>query len=188
MKWYPNLKSLEATLTLIVAIFGLSGCQNSRYITPPTQAINATLNSTRAEGTAHFSYDGSYLVYNSDRNGQRRVLLYDLQRRRLIPLPGLNQLGSMQSQADISADGRYIVYVSEQLGKTDIFLYDRSSSKSQNLTKNFIGEVRHPSISGNGRFVAFEGNRSGQWDIEIYDRGVGIDFSLPRSFGDLDRN
>ena len=85
----------------------------------------------------------------------------------------------MQSQADISADGRYIVYVSEQLGKPDIFLYDRLTSKSTNLTKSFIGEVRNPSISGNGRFVAFEGNRSGQWDIEIYDRGLGVDLSLP---------
>ena len=188
MKWCPKQKISTTKLTLVVAIFGLSSCQNSRYITPPTQAINATLNSAKAEGTAHFSHDGRYLVYSSDRNAQRSVFLYDLQRRRLIPLPGLNQPGSMQSQADISADGRYLVYVSEQLGKTDVFLYDRTKSKSQNLTKNFIGEVRHPSISGNGRFVSFEGNRSGQWDIEIYDRGVGIDFSQPRSFPDLPSN
>lgn len=157
----------------------MSGCENSSYITPPTQFVNATLNSSAGEGDAHFSHDGRYLIYASDRNAQRSIFLYDLQRRRLIGLPGLNQIGSMQSQPDISADGRYIVYMSEQLGKTDIFLYDRSTSKSQNLTKNFLGEVRNPSISGNGRFVSFEGNRFGQWDIEIYDRGVGIDFSLP---------
>ena len=189
MKWCLRRKVSTARLTLVVAIFGLSGCQSSRYITPTTQAINTTLNSVFAEGSAHFSYDGRYLVYSSDRNAQRSVFLYDLQRRRLIPLPGLNQPGSMQSQADISADGRYLVYVSEQLGKTDIFLYDRNSSRSQNLTRSFIGEVRHPSISGNGRFIAFEGNRSGQWDIEIYDRGVGIDFSQPRSnFSDAPSN
>lgn len=87
----------------------------------------------------------------------------------------------MQSQADLSADGRYIVYRSEQLGKSDIYLYDRLRAKSQNLTRNFIGEVRHPSISGNGRFVSFEGNRSGQWNIEIYDRGTGIDFATPQN-------
>ena len=180
MKWLVKLSI--APLALIGAMFGLSSCQNSRYITPPTQTINATLNSAFAEESANFSYDGRYLVYSSDRNRKRSVFLYDLSRRRLIPLPGLNQPGSMQSQADISADGRYIVYVSEQLGKTDVFLYDRRSSKSQNLTKGFIGEVRYPSISGNGRFVAFEGNRSGQWDIEIYDRGVKIDFSQPSNF------
>ena len=185
MKWCPKQKISITKLTLAIAISGLSSCGSSRYITPPTQAIKATLNSAFAEGSAHFSYDGRYLVYSSDRNAQRSVFLYDLQRRRLIPLPGLNQPGSMQSQADISADGRYIVYVSEQLGKTDVFLYDRTKSKSQNLTKNFIGEVRHPTISGNGRFISFEGNRSGQWDIEIYDRGVGIDFSQPRNFSDV---
>lgn len=180
MRWL--VRRSIAPLTLIGAMFGLSSCQNSRYITPPTQTINATLNSAFAEESANFSYDGRYLIYSSDRNAQRSVFLYDLSRRRLIPLPGLNQPGSMQSQADISADGRYIVYVSEQLGKTDVFLYDRRSAKSRNLTKSFIGEVRHPSISGNGRFVAFEGNRLGQWDIEIYDRGVGIDFSQPSNF------
>ena len=164
---------------MAIVISNLFGCEGSKYITPPTQTLNATLNSVNTEGAANFSYDGRYLVYNSDRNAQRSVFLYDLQRRRLISVPGLNQPRSMQYQPDISADGRYIVYVSEQLGKTDIFLYSRLTSKSQNLTKNFIGEVRNPSISGNGRFVSFEGNRAGQWDIEIYDRGVGIDFSRP---------
>jgi len=183
LKWFNNFNS--AKLLSAIATSTLVGCQSSRYITPPTQSINATLNSSYSEGNSSFSHDGRYLIYHSDRNAQRSVFLYDLQRRRLIPLPGLNQRGSMQSQADISADGRYIVYVSEQLGKTDVFLYSRSTAKSQNLTKSFIGEVRNPSISGNGRFVSFDGNRSGQWNIEIYDRGVGIDFSQPGNFSNI---
>jgi Tol biopolymer transport system component len=177
-KWCNSLKITKLFLA-IATLSVLSGCESSRYITPPTQDIGATLNSSNSEGSPNFSYDGRYLIYHSDRNAQRSVFLYDLQRRRLIPLPGLNKLGSMQSQADVSADGRSIVYVSEELGKTDVFLYNRSTAKSQNLTKNFIGEVRNPSISGNGRFIAFEGNRLGQWNIEIYDRGVAIDFSQP---------
>ena len=179
MKWEP--KPHLSRLILIAVMSLASSCQSSRYITPPAQNIGATLNSTAAEANPQFSYDGRYLVYSSDRASKRSVYLYDLQRRRSLPLPGLNQPGSMQSQADISADGRYIVYVSEQLGKTDVFLYDRSNAKSQNLTRNFLGEVRHPSISGNGRFISFEGNRRGQWDIEIYDRGTGIDFSTPQA-------
>lgn len=178
MKWGAKPYLSKLVLTAVMSLAG--SCQNSRYITPPAQKIGATLNSIAAEADPQFSYDGRYLVYTSDRASKRSVYLYDLQRRRLIPLPGLNQPGSMQFQADISADGRYIVYISEQLGKTDVFLYDRSNAKSQNLTKNFIGEVRHPSISGNGRFISFEGNRLGQWDLEIYDRGTGIDFSTPQ--------
>lgn len=183
MKWCPNFRITIITTRLVIAIatWGLVGCQQSRYITPSTQTINPTLNSSAAEGSAHFSHDGRYLVYTSDRHAQRSVFLYDLQRRRLISLPGLNQPGSMQSQADISADGQYIVYVSEQLGKTDIFVYDRLTAKTKNLTKNLLAEVRNPSISGNGRFIAFESNRWGQWDIEIYDRGINIDLSQPRN-------
>lgn len=191
MKWCLNYYRFTINTTRIViaiAIWGLFGCEQSRYITPPTQTINATLNSAAAEGSAKFSHDGRYLVYTSDRNAQRSVFLYDLQRRRLISLPGLNQPGSMQFAADISADGRYLVYVSEQLGKTDIFLYNRQTAKAQNLTKNLLAEVRNPSISGNGRFVAFESNRSGQWDIEIYDRGVGIDLSQPRNLLPIPEN
>ena len=179
MEWHSKFSIARSIL--VITLLSLLGCEGSKYITPPTQTINAKLNSADAEGDPNFSYDGRYLIYNSDRNARRSVFLYDLQRRSLISLPGLNQPGSMQYQADISADGRYIVYVSEQLGKTDIFLYSRLTAKSQNLTKNFIGEVRNPTISGNGRFVSFEGNRSGQWDIEIYDRGTGIDFSQPRN-------
>ncbi|MFM2312360.1 MAG: hypothetical protein RLZZ04_1636 [Cyanobacteriota bacterium] len=179
MKWCLkppsiSLRSILASTTLI-----LGGCQSSGYITSAPQVLNAALNSFASEADANFSHNGRYLVYTSDRAAKRSVYLYDLQQRRLIPLPGLNQPGSMQSQADLSADGRYLVYCSEQLGKSDIYLYDRSTAISKNITQNFIGEVRYPSISGNGRFISFEGNRSGQWDIEIYDRGTGIDLSVP---------
>lgn len=179
MKWF--LKPLFVNSILTLTVFILGSCQNSRYITPPVQIIASALNSTSAEGHANFDYNGRYLIFNSDRGAKRSVYLYDLQRRRAIVLPGLNQPGSMQSQADLSADGRYIVYRSEQLGKSDIYLYDRTKARSQNLTRNFIGEVRNPSISGNGRFVSFEGNRAGQWNIEIYDRGTGIDFAAPQN-------
>jgi Tol biopolymer transport system component len=157
---------------------GVSGCQDAGYVTPPTQIIGSTLNTSAGEGYPHFSYDGRYLVFHSDRP-KRQVFLYDLPSRRLLNLPGLNIGQSMQYQPDISADGRYIVYVSEQLGKTDIFVYDRLTLQAKNITNNLIGEVRNPSISGNGRMITFESNRSGQWDIEIFDRGLGIDLSLP---------
>ncbi len=182
MRWYRKLQQKYCLLVVASIVTGLSSCQNSGYITPPTQTFNGTLNTIVKEGNANFSHDGRYLIFHSDRNSKRSIFLYDLQTRRLINLPGLNKPGSMQFDADLSADGRYIVYVSEEFGKTDIFVYDRLALNSENITKNFIGEVRNPSISGNGRFIAFEGNRNGQWDIEIYDRGLDMDLSLP---GDL---
>jgi Tol biopolymer transport system component len=179
-RWFRKLQSQSYLLVTGIAIF-VSSCKNSGYITPPGQTFfNGTLNTIVREGGANFSHDGRYLVFHSDRNSKRSIFLYDLQSRRLVNLPGLNKLGSMQFDADLSADGRYIVYVSEELGKSDIFVYDRASLNSENITKNLIGEVRNPTISGNGRFIAFESNRNGQWDVEIYDRGLAVDLSLPK--------
>jgi Tol biopolymer transport system component len=167
VKWkLPKIK-----LTAIALIIGLTGCQDQGMITVPPQTMGATLNSVVADQQPRLSYDGRYLVFVSDRSRQREIFLYDQQQNRLIPLPGLNQVGVFQDQPDLSADGRYIVYVSEQSGKPDIWLYDRQTLISENITRNQSGEFRHPTISGDGRFIAFETNYSGRWNISIYDRG-----------------
>lgn len=177
----PHVATLLRLVEVLVVcmLVGLAGCSDRGFLTPPPQMIGATLNSLSAEQEPRFSYDGRYLVFTSDRLAHRGVFLYDLQNRRLIDLPGLNQPNSIQDQPDISADGRYIVYVSQERGKPDVFVYDRQTFRSEVITGNVLGEVRHPTITGNGRFVAFESNRSGQWDIEIYDRGLNVELSLP---------
>lgn len=179
MAWFPN----RLTYILLSLSLGLSSCGSplgNQRITPPTQTVGATLNSSSAEQHSSLSSDGRYLVFASDRLAQRSIFLYDLTSRRLVSLPGLNSQGILQDQPDISADGRYIVYISEQLGKADVFVYDRQTLQAERLTQELYGEIRNPSISGNGRFVTFETNRSGQWDIEIIDRGLTIDPSLPK--------
>ena len=173
-------KTLLSRILVVGLIPGLISCQDSRFITPPRQNFGTTLNSQTAEGNPNFSYNGRYLVFTSDRHNKRSIFLYDLHNRHFHPLPGLNQPSSIQEQADVSADGRYIVYVSQERGKTDIFIYDRQTLSTQNITKNLVGEVRHPTISGNGRLIAFESNRSGQWDLEIYDRGLNTQISIPQ--------
>jgi Tol biopolymer transport system component len=182
MKWFPSyiLTSLFRIFLVACILLGLGSCRDRGLLTPPPQILGATLNSVVADQEPRFSYDGRYLVFTSDRLANKRgIFLYDVQNRRLIDLPGLNQPGTLQEQPDISADGRYIVYISEERGKPDVFVYDRQTFQSEVLTEEILGIVRHPTISGNGRFVAFEFNRSGQWDIEIYDRGSSIELSLP---------
>ena len=179
MKRFPNELSQFLSLLMSSLAFGLSSCQQGSFITPPTQELGSSLNTRSAEENPRFSYDGRYLVFASDRRGKRGIWLYDRLSRRLLPLPGLNQPGSRQDQPDISSDGRYIVYVSEQEGKPDIFVYDRQTLQREQITKNWLGEVRHPTISGNGRLISFESNRRGQWDLVIYDRGLNTPLSLP---------
>jgi Tol biopolymer transport system component len=179
VKSYQRWVKFAFTVLISRLVIPLSGCTEGTFVTPPTPPLGNTLNSISAEQHPRLSYEGRYLVFASDRQGKRSIWLYDTQNGRLLPLPGLNQPGTVQDQPDISADGRYIVYVSEQEGKPDIFIYDRQTLQGNNITNNLIGEVRHPTISGNGRFIAFEFNRSGQWDIMIYDRGLNTPLSLP---------
>lgn len=167
-------------LMVLMIALGMASCSDrGTVLTPPPQALNGTLNSLAADAQPNLSYDGRYLVFSSDRRDQRQVYLYDVRRRQLIPLPGLNTPGHFVEQPAISADGRYIVYVSQQFGKPDVFVYDRQRLSAQALTRDFQGDVRHPTISGNGRIIAFESNRTGQWNIEIIDRGAQITPSLP---------
>ena len=178
------IRGIQLNVILILAAIAtlpatLAGCREYNFLTPPPQSFGATLNSLAADQEPRYSYDGRYLVFTSDRLAQRSIFLYDVQQRRLVDLPGLNQLNILQDQPDISADGRYIVYISEQFGKPDVFVYDRQSLRSERITKDILGEVREPTISGNGRFIAFESNRSGQWDIVIHDRGPQVQLSLP---------
>jgi Tol biopolymer transport system component len=170
-----------SNLTLIgLSLLSLSSCQDSGLIAPPVQSFGGGINTDRAEQSPQLSYDGRYLAFASDRQGQRSIYLYDRVSNQLVPLPGLNLPNTWQDQPDVSADGRYIVYLSEQSGKPDIWLYDRQTLRAQNLSEKLLGEVRHPSISGNGRTVAFESNRTGQWDLIFYDRGLGVEISPPQ--------
>jgi dipeptidyl aminopeptidase/acylaminoacyl peptidase len=189
VKSYPKLNTFRPAFGLIqgmgklmaiALVMGLNSCQDTGFIAPLPQDLGSSLNTTRNEQNSRLSYDGRYLVFASDREKQRGIWLYDLVARRLIPLPGVNQPNNFQDQPDISADGRYLVYVSEQSGKSSIWFYDRQTFEAENITQNWLGEVRRPSISGNGRFISFETNRSGQWDLVIYDRGLNLEISLPK--------
>lgn len=167
-------------LLISSSAFAIGGCQDSSLIAPPVQILGGGINTDRADRSPQLSYDGRYLAFASDRQGQRSIYLYDRVRNQLVPLPGLNLPNTWQDEPDVSADGRYIVYVSEQSGKPDIWLYDRQTMQAKNLTERLLGEVRHPSISGNGRTIAFESNRTGQWDLIFYDRGLDIEISPPQ--------
>ncbi|PSF36193.1 biopolymer transporter [Aphanothece hegewaldii CCALA 016] len=153
---------------VFILTLSLSSCNNALLITP--QIPVGGLNSGVSEEYPSYSSDGRYLAFASDRNGRRSIYLYDLQQRQLVSLPNLNRRDSMQDQPDLSLDGRYIAYVSTERGKTDIMIYDRLSQRSELLTANVRGSVRHPTISGDGKKVAFQTSQGGQWNIAIVER------------------
>jgi Tol biopolymer transport system component len=146
----------------------LTGCSRAVLINP--QLPSGGINSTAPDEYPAYSGDGRYLAFASDRNGRREIFLYDLQQRRLVVLPNLNQPNASQDQPSLSADGRFLAYVSTARGKTDIMVYDRDRQSSELLSANVRGSVAHPTISGDGKRVAFQTNQLGQWHIAIAER------------------
>jgi Tol biopolymer transport system component len=159
-------------LTIYTAYLLLStlviGCQNFQTVTP--SVLPGGINSNYPEEFPAYSSNGNYLVFASDRHGQRDIFLYDFPQKKLISLPNLNHGNSSQDRPAISEDGRYIVYVSTERGKTDIFLYDRQTQKAELLTSNIKGSVDNPTISGDGRHIAFQASQLGQWKIVLIER------------------
>lgn len=177
-----SLKQLSAAVFLrqpflkwsgwLLLLLAASSCRQLGLVPQRPTVVAGGVNSQRADVNPAYSSDGRYLAFASDRDRSRSVYLYDLQERRLVPLPNLNRINSSQEQPTLSADGRFIAYVSTERGKTDVLVYDRTTQRSELLTANLRGTVQNPSISGDGRFVAFETSQSGQWNIAIIDRGA----------------
>ena len=147
----------------------ISGCVGyPRLVNFPFDRLGKSLNSPAAELTPQVS--SRYLVFVSDRNGSQDIYLYDLNKRRLIDLPGLNSLREIASHPSVSEDGRYIAFTASSQGRSHIYLYDRETQQKRLLTDNLDAEVRNPTISADGSVIAFEAASDGQWDILVYDR------------------
>jgi len=151
-------------------------CGPSDYLGNPTY-----LNSRYNDEQPSLSGNGRFLAFVSNRYGSRGILLYDLQQQQSIPLPGLNQRGTIAENPSLSYTGRYLVYIIGSQGKPVVVLYDRATQQSQLLTQFYPGWVRHPNISPNGRYVVFEGSSRGQWNTEVLDRGPNIELDIPDS-------
>ncbi|MDJ0647401.1 MAG: biopolymer transporter [Xenococcaceae cyanobacterium MO_188.B19] len=156
-----HLTLLQVLITSIII-----GCGQTSQLLP------GGINSNSTEEYPNYSGNGNYLVFASDRNGQRDIFLYDFTQRQLVPLPNLNRNNSSQDQPSISQDGRYIAYVSTERGKSDIFVYDRQRQRTELISSDIKGSTSHPTISGDGSKVAFQASQLGQWKIVLVERNV----------------
>lgn len=168
--------SCQRWATGLIITFFVLGCSDI-----PTPLGSTSLNSAYNEEQPTLSGNGRFLAFVSNRNGRRRILLYDLQERRLFDLPGLNHSGSIAESPSLSYTGRYVAYLGDRNGKPAIAVYDRTTRRSQPLTLWYRGQVRNPTISPDGRYIVFESGRRGQWDIELIDRGPDIELDRPSS-------
>ncbi|MGB3237803.1 MAG: biopolymer transporter Tol [Geitlerinemataceae cyanobacterium] len=137
------------------------------------------LNSYYTEEQPALSGNGRFLAYLSNRDGQRQILMYDLQEERFVSLPGLDLRGTISQSPSLSYTARYLAYLAVDGDRPAIKLYDRLTGQTQVLTSGYRSWVGHPSLSEDGRYIAFETADNGQLDIEILDRGSKIEFDRP---------
>jgi Tol biopolymer transport system component len=164
-----KLMKIGAVIALLMVI-GLT------LVMPAEVAI--ALNSPASDQQPALSGNGQFLAYVSNRNGQRQIVLYDLQRQALVDLPGLNHGSAIAEHPSISNTARYLVYMASDSGRPEIELYDRKTNLVQIVSQGYRGWVRHPRISPDGRYIIFESGRRGQWDLEVLDRGSKIELDL----------
>jgi Tol biopolymer transport system component len=178
-RWKRSQSTATFDLRVRVAISISALCLLTACGTPRRPSNPTALNSYYTDEQPALSGDGRFLALVSNRDGQRNVLMYDLQQRRLIDLPRLNLRSAIAETPSLSYSGRYLVYLASDRGRPEIELYDRITNRTQVLTMGYQGWVRNPSISPDGRFITFETGKRGQWDIETLDRGPNIELDLP---------
>lgn len=168
-----KMRRLKAWVWLILA--GLLGACSPAN----TPSIPTALNSRYTDEQPALSGNGRLLAFVANRDGNRKIWLYDLQKQNFVDMPNLNKSGAIAENPSLSYTGRYIVYIASEQGRPEVALYDRATRRSQILTIGYRGWVRNPSISPDGRYIAFESGIRGQWDIEVLDRGINIELDLP---------
>lgn len=154
----------------LVSVILLSACGTEEL--PPNPLA---LNSYYAEEQPALSGNGRFLAYLSHRDGRRRILMYDLQERQFVPLPGLDLHLSIVQSPSLSYTGRYLAYLAENGERRAIKLYDRLVGQTQELNWGYRGWIGHPSLSEDGRYLVLATGENGQLDIAILDRGSRIE-------------
>ena len=143
----------------------------------------------RSDHHPALSLDGRYCAFASELENQTsRILLWDLQEKRLVDLPAVNESPNAQLHPTLSGDGRRLAFAAWNrpgLGQRwDILLYDVTKKKVMPITGLNTGpfDERMPCLSGDGKLLAFTSNAKGGvglTDIYLFDIQAARVLALP---------
>ena len=121
---------------------------------------NIKYNDIISHGNA-FSPNGEYIVFTSERDGNRNIYLMKANGSDLQQLT-INE--SNDYEPIFSPNGEYIVFTSERDGNKEIYIIDPITKKSTNLT-NDSGDDWNPRFYPDSQKIIFQSTRDGNWEI-----------------------
>jgi TolB protein len=107
--------------------------------------------------TPHWSFDGSRIIYSSERGRQWGLYLLDflkMKEKRVFVSKGVNMAGDFFPQGD------KVVFSSSKEGTPGLFILSLGDSSVKKLTTSYGIEVS-PAVSPDGSYIAFVSDRGG---------------------------
>ena len=121
---------------------------------------NIDYNDIISHGNA-FSPDGEFIVFTSERDGNRNIYQMNFNGSQLKQL---TTSVFNDYEPSFSPDGEFIVFTSERDGNKEIYLIEMRTEKIRNLTNN-IGDDWNPRFYPDGQKIVFQSNRDSNWEI-----------------------
>jgi Tol biopolymer transport system component/tRNA A-37 threonylcarbamoyl transferase component Bud32 len=127
------------------------------------------IGSTREDSRGEWSPDGRTIVFNSDRDGDMNLWLYDVATRAARPL---TRGAGGDYQPVWSPDGKRVVFFSSRGGTLDVWSVDVASGELQRLTSGEAVDV-NPFFSPDGRRIAYQSDEGGHLEVWVMDADGG---------------
>jgi Tol biopolymer transport system component/DNA-binding winged helix-turn-helix (wHTH) protein len=117
------------------------------------------------DSSAHYSPDGHYIAFRSDRSGTNEIWVCRSDGREPRRITHFN--GPMTGSPQWSPDSRSLAFDSRVSGRADIYVIDIAGGSPARITNGIADNSDNvvPSWSRDGLSLYFSSNRTGQWQV-----------------------
>jgi len=128
----------------------------------PAQAAELFIATTREDGKARYSPDGSKIAYTSARSGSPEIWVAKADGSSHVRVTEFG--GPLVGYANWSADGQRLIFYARPDGQADVFEKPVAGGKVRRLTDDPADDTM-PCYSRDGAWIYFSSSRSGQVEI-----------------------